>query len=351
MPTIKDIAQLANVSIGTVDRVLHNRGFVSPETQSKVEWAIKKLNYTPNIYARQLKLAKKYKFGVLMPKVDQDAGYWNQAAMGIRKAGKELEPYKIKVKFFHFNRYSETSFCRKFSLMLSENLDGYLIAPILGDQCKVLVSRILEKTPYIFFDSDLPNTKRLTFIGQDPFKSGMLAGKLMHLLIDEQGDIAVIRILPEDYHINLRSEGFQSYFSENGLNHSIKVYDWQEKRNLDEINILFDEILIEKPNLKGIFMTNALTFLVASYIQSKNLQNKIRIIGYDLVEKNVSYLKNSIIDFLISQSPITQGYQGIMLLYQKIVLNHNIEDRIMMPIDIVTKENVEFYKYASGEKV
>ncbi|MGC8805642.1 MAG: substrate-binding domain-containing protein, partial [Candidatus Ratteibacteria bacterium] len=341
----------ANVSIGTVDRVLHNRGFVSPCTQRKVEWAIKKLNYTPNIYARQLKLSKRYKFGVFMPEVHQDAGYWGQAALGIRKAAKELEPYKIKVKIFPFNRYSENSFCKKFSQMLEENLDGFLIAPILGEKCKALVAQIPESVPYIFFDSDLPHTQRLTFIGQDPFKSGMLAGKLMHLLIGDHGDVAVIRILPEDYHINLRSEGFQSYFSENGSTHTIKVYDWHERRNLNQIYTLFNKIVIKNPNLRGIFMTNALTYLVASYLESKKLNKKIRVIGYDLVEENIAYLKNSIIDFLISQSPMTQGYQGIMLLYRKIVLNHDIEERIMMPIDIVTKENIEFYKYASVENV
>ncbi len=351
MPTIRDIAQLANVSIGTVDRVLHNRGFVSPSTKSKVEWAIKELKYSPNIYARQLKLSKRYKFGVLMPEVHQDAGYWDQAAMGIQKAAKELESYKIKVKIFHFNRYSENSFCRKFSQMLAENLDGLLIAPILVEKCRTLISQIPEKVPYIFFDSDLPGTKRLTFIGQDPFKSGMLAGKLMHLLIGAQGEIAVIRILPEDYHINLRSEGFQNYFSENGFSHRIKVYDWAEKRNLNEINVLFDKILKENPTLKGIFMTNALTYLAASYLEATNLNKQIRLIGYDLVEENVMHLKNATIDFLISQSPMTQAYQGIMLLYRKIVLNHEIEDRIMMPIDIVTKENVEFYKYASAENM
>lgn len=349
MATIRDIAELANVSIGTVDRVLHHRGSVSPPTKAKVEWAIQKLKYTPNIYARQLKLSRRYKFGVLMPELHQDAGYWEQAAMGIHKAGKELEPYKIKVKFFHFNRYSENSFCKKFLQMLAENLDGLLIAPILVDQCKELVSRIPEKVPYLFFDSDLPDTKRFTFIGQDPFKSGILAGKLMKILIGENGDVAVIRVLPEDYHINLRAEGFRSYFLENGLKHPIHIYDWYEKKDLAEINALFDKILKENPNLKGIFMTNALTYLAASYIQSKSLNQKIRIIGYDLVPENVAYLKNSAIDFLISQSPMTQGYEGIMMLYRKIVLNHNVEDKIMMPIDIVTKENVEFYKYASVE--
>ena len=102
MATIKDIARLANVSIGTVDRVIHKRGFVAHDTQKKVEQAIKELAYKPNIYARQLKLAKKYKFGVLMPELHQDANFWEQHAIGMRDAGKELEAHGIQIKFFHF---------------------------------------------------------------------------------------------------------------------------------------------------------------------------------------------------------------------------------------------------------
>jgi len=351
MVTIKDIAKLSNVSIGTVDRVIHKRGLVSAKAKEKVELAIRQLKYKPNIYARQLKLSKRYKFGILMPELHQDAHYWEQAAVGMRIAAEELETLKVKIGFFYFDRYSENSFFEKYSQILKDDFDGFLIAPILVDNFKELVRQIPENTPYVFFDSDLPETKRFTFIGQDPFQSGLLAGRLMKMLIVDDGDIAVVRVLPEDYHINLRTEGFQSYFSNNEQRNKIIVYNWHENKDLNNMNTLVNKIVTNNINLKGIFVTNALTYLVASYIKSNHLENKIKIIGYDLVEENVAYLKNSVIDFLISQSPITQGYQGISLLYRKIVLNHEIDDKIMMPIDIVTKENIDFYKYASKDGI
>ena len=43
--TIKDIARLAGVSVGTVDRVLHNRGRVSPKTLEKIMAVLKKNGY------------------------------------------------------------------------------------------------------------------------------------------------------------------------------------------------------------------------------------------------------------------------------------------------------------------
>lgn len=58
-PTIKDVAFEAGVSIGTVDRVLHNRGKVSENKKKAVLKAIEKLNYKPSDIARALAARKK----------------------------------------------------------------------------------------------------------------------------------------------------------------------------------------------------------------------------------------------------------------------------------------------------
>ena len=48
MATIKEIAALAGVSRGTVDRVLNDRGAVNPETAEKIRKIAKELDYKPN---------------------------------------------------------------------------------------------------------------------------------------------------------------------------------------------------------------------------------------------------------------------------------------------------------------
>ena len=51
---IVDIAKLAGVSPGTVDRVIHNRGRIAPDKKERIEEIIKQLGYRPNIAARLL---------------------------------------------------------------------------------------------------------------------------------------------------------------------------------------------------------------------------------------------------------------------------------------------------------
>ena len=89
--TIKKIAQRSGVSIGTVGRVIYNRGHVSKDTESRVKQAIDELGYTTNIFARRLKLSQNYTFGVLIPAPDQDSRYWDMPNLGIHKAENELK--------------------------------------------------------------------------------------------------------------------------------------------------------------------------------------------------------------------------------------------------------------------
>ena len=84
--TIKDIAERAKLSIGTVDRVIHGRGRVSKKTEQKIKEIIKQTGYKTNIHARNLSMRKTYRFGVIMPFPEQDGGYWeilkNGASLG-----------------------------------------------------------------------------------------------------------------------------------------------------------------------------------------------------------------------------------------------------------------------------
>ena len=81
---IKDIAERAGVSVGTVDRVLHNRPNVSPSAKTKVEKALEEMHYQPNMYASALAYNKTYTFHVIIPQHEQIA-YWEEIEEGRKK--------------------------------------------------------------------------------------------------------------------------------------------------------------------------------------------------------------------------------------------------------------------------
>lgn len=73
---VKEIARRANVSIATVDRVLHNRTGVSEATKEKITAIIKELNYQPNLLARRLAMGKTLHLVTLIPEVSDETDYW-----------------------------------------------------------------------------------------------------------------------------------------------------------------------------------------------------------------------------------------------------------------------------------
>jgi LacI family transcriptional regulator len=123
---IKDIAALASVSVGTVDRVLHNRGEVAEKTREKVLKIVKETEYSPNVMAQALKLKKKFNFASLLPGSNENNSFWMKHPAGMQKAIRELEPFPISLRQFTFDMFSEADFQAKTKTILSDKPDGVL---------------------------------------------------------------------------------------------------------------------------------------------------------------------------------------------------------------------------------
>ena len=69
MATLKDVAREAELSVGTVSRVLNNRGYISEETRKRVQEAMGRLHYQPNAMARSLSKKSSSMIGVIVPSI------------------------------------------------------------------------------------------------------------------------------------------------------------------------------------------------------------------------------------------------------------------------------------------
>jgi len=89
--TIKDIAIIAKVSTGTVDRVIHKRGGVSEEKKKIINDIIKENNFKINSVASALAKNKQYKIATLMPSYNDDDMFWESPFLGVKKASSEIK--------------------------------------------------------------------------------------------------------------------------------------------------------------------------------------------------------------------------------------------------------------------
>lgn len=341
---IKDIAEKAGVSIGTVDRVLHNRGEVKATTKEKVLTIAKELNYKPNLAARALKSPTSYNIAVIIPSNSNGNLFWGNHPKGIDIGRESTSPFITKVYYFCYEMHNSDDFMHKASLLIDEKPDGVIIAPILKNETIELCSNLDElHIPYVFIDTHIEDTNALSFIGENAFQGGRVAASLMDMGIDSCKDILIINItknLENILHLNLRNQGFMSYFMDSGKNKGLKISIEIPNVNKKDVFDILDRVLSNNPNIGGIMVSSARTFVIAEYLKEKNLES-LFLVGYEVFEKNTNYLKDGIINFLVSQRPVDQGEKTFKCLFNYLAHHIQPENTDYQPIDIVNKENID----------
>jgi LacI family transcriptional regulator len=342
---IKDIARRCGVSTGTVDRVLHHRGEVAPETREKVLKVIGELGFQPNILASTLALNKPILFSTLLPTPPSSDGYWNRPQIGIQKRSDELHHYRLKIESFNFDQSSPADFEDKASQMLDTNPDGIILAPYFYKESLPFVARLREKNiPFVFIDSDIADQGQLAYVGQNSFQCGFLSARLLSVMVPFPGNMLVLHFAKEmdnQNHLIQREKGFYYWFSTNEPRRKITTVEI----GFTESEMYMDQILsiITSNGASGIFVTNSRVHLAAAVLERSGLRN-VRLIGHDLLKENVAFLKKGWVDFLICQRPEEQGYNALDTLFRFVVQKTLVNNNNYTPIDIIVKENVDFYK-------
>ncbi|MCX8491869.1 MAG: substrate-binding domain-containing protein [Cyclobacteriaceae bacterium] len=342
--TIRDIARLAEVSEGTVDRVLHNRGRVGENSLKKVMKVLNEFNYKPNMIARSLSISKSYKLAILMTDPTQDS-YWAQSQSGVRQALAEWEQYGITIEPFFFDGHNGFSFERVAKALLNASPDGVLIAPIFYQEALSFFRSLNDKQiPYVLFNTKIAEAKPLCFIGQDLYNSGMVAAELMDIGQSEACLFAILHIyedLNNSVHLVEKERGFRFYFSNSGQKHkitTIRLGNPDEPSFEDQLSSLLSD-----SQLKGLFVsTSTVTSSVAEQLE-KHKREDIRLIGYDLLEGNLRYLESGTITFLINQNPRHQAFLSIDQLAKNLLFKKTPPASSLLPLDIITKHNLDSY--------
>lgn len=342
---IKEIARRANVSIATVDRVIHKRTGVSIKTRDKINKIITDLDYQPNLLARRLASRKTIRIGTLIPKVGGESSFWEAPLRGIEQAESELRQMGIFIEKSFFDQEDKTSFIRQSKQVLKSKPDGILLAPSFVDEAIEFTNLCKQlQIPYVFINSDIPEQKSLCYIGPDLYRSGYLAGNLISYLVSHHHEILIVNVtkeLEDRHHLTRKEEGLRSYFKDHKRNNIINTLDILQF-DPQSIEKALSTALQQNQNIKVLFVTNSRVSVVANYL--KKFKHEVLLVGYDFLKENIDYLNEGVIDFLICQKPVEQAYRGVMSLYQYLVLSSTVEEIYFMPIDIITKENYAYYR-------
>jgi LacI family transcriptional regulator len=360
--TVKEIARLAGVSIGTVDRVLHGRNGVSAETKDRIDEIIAALGYEPNILARHLSLNKSYTFRVVLPQADQDSGYWGLCLAGVRRAERNLAPYRVQVRIDEFDRYDKAAYRALLDNLIAEPCDGLLIAPVLPDELIPVLDRlggghIGGPVPYAFFDGDVEGASPVAAISQDAFRGGYLAGRLMSLLSGHGSFFVALSAHAGDRHIRQRIEGFDAYFRDLRAFEPGRPLDTVEAveclgiEDAQERDRFLSSFFRERPGISGVFVANSSGHLIGDWLAERGDKGRCAVLSWDMVSANVRALREGKIDCVISQRPAEQSREGLELLFQaalrgEIAMRGELDFRSAeIPLEVYFKENIPSGEY------
>lgn len=338
--TIKDIANLAGVSNGTVDRVLHKRGKVSTKSFERVEKVLKEIEYYPNPMARNLRNNRTYKICVLFPDYKIDP-YWKPSHVGVDVALGEFHPFGITIQEYFYEPMNKNSFLGKSEEILKSKPDAIIMAPLFYLESAEVVRRCKElKIKVTLFNNYIDAFDTENFIGQDLYQTGKVGGGLIDKLATDVAGIAVVHI-NEERHMVQKEMGFKDYFKMKGKNPDEIISSNFDSNDAIEFKKEVSHFIEKNPLIKAIFVTNSKAYMLADVL--KKLNKGIHIVGYDLLEQNVKHLQDGRIDFLLHQKPQRQAYLSVLYLAEFFLFGKQIPSSKMLPIDIITSENVMFH--------
>lgn len=345
---ISDIAKKARVSAGTVDRVIHNRGEVAPKTREKVLKIIKEMKYQPDIVASTLASKKTIKIAAILPLADKNNPFWEMPDKGLMSGWDEIRHFGVQLEKFNFIYHEKESFEKQFRSALDYNPDGLILAPIFPVETLSYIGETEKRSiPIVFLNTSVEKANKVAFIGQDSMQSGRVGAHLLNLILDATDNVLVLNMInvkSANAHILSRQKGFSDFFSQlkqkrNVASITLQTEDYQDIFKLIQQKIENKEV---KNRKTGIFVTNSKVFRVADVIEKYKIKN-VLLAGYDLLPENIDHLRKGNIQFLIGQKPHEQGYKSLVSLFNAIVMKKEVETDQFLPIDIITKENLDFY--------
>jgi len=338
--TMKDIAQLAGVSRGTVDRVLNNRGAVSPETAERIRSIMRAVNYTPNLAGKTLAIKKKQlRFGFILFDITKNP-FFLDVLQGIQSRMDQLTEYGVEVEICYTDMSAEKQ-VSAIEALCENGLDGLAITavnhPLVSAQLGALTQR---GVPVVTVNSDVPNCGRIAFVGSDYYKSGKTAAGLMNLICGGTAKAGVLIGSPWVMCDSERLSGFVEQLGEQ-YPHIQIVHTAVNHSDEFESYTATQKMLEEFPEITELYLAAAGVEGACRAISDLGHKGDITVISHDAPPATRKLLEDGSIAATITQQPFVQGAKPLDILLDYLGMNIPPEkEYIYTKIEIKIRENM-----------
>lgn len=340
MATIKEIATLAGVSRGTVDRVLNNRGSVNPATEEKIREIAKALDYKPNraglVLAAQ---KKKIKLGVIL--LSNENPFFVDVEEGVLEKAEELSGYNCTVIIKHVSMDVEEQLETMETLVEDEEVNGIAMVPYNDERIRDYINELSDRgIPVVTLNTDIENSKRLAYVGSHYTRSGETAAGLMSLFSSPCLNVGIITGSNNILCHTERIAGFINCLKQH--KRTFQIIDVIENHD-DEFESFekTSKLLKAHPEINALFFVAGGVYGGCRSITSMGLENKLRVIAFDKVPTTKELVEKGVIAATICQQPKVQGSKPLSILHAYLTTGELPEKEYnYVAVDIRIKENI-----------
>lgn len=339
MVTIKELAELANVSRGTVDRVLNHRGAVSPETAKKVLEIARTLGYKPNRAGMALAAQKKkLRLGVIL--FGPENPFFQRVLEGVLAKAEELSAYDCTVLIRRVI-FDAAAQIQAIDELVLAGIHGLVMTPYNDPLIREKINQLSDQgIPVITTNTDIQGSKRLAYVGSDYRQGGRTAGGLMRLVTGGHAKLGIITGSSQVLCHTERIAGFLEVLEQTAPD--IHVLDILKNHD-DE----FESYEVTKRFLENHPEADAIFFVAAGVhggcraIQNMNRSKNLQVICFDAEDTIRQMVMDGLISASISQQPCKQGSRPLDMLFEYLTTGEPPEREInYVEASIKIRENL-----------
>ncbi|MGH9446572.1 MAG: substrate-binding domain-containing protein [Terriglobia bacterium] len=346
---VEDIAHLANVSIGTVDRALHGRKEISEITRKRILRIAQEHGYHPNMAARALSVGKpSIRIGVCLP---QEVHYFfDQVRDGFMSEARRYKELGVEVLYRPYVRLGVGE---------QEKMEGFLhdrphvlaVCPGHPQTLAPLISQAEENNiRVICVSTDAPGTARSGVVSVDPAVSGHLAGELMSRLLLPNSGVAVVTGLSATEDHRKKVQAFSEMFVRlSPTGRLVEVVEGHDDE--DETFQKVYDFLRRHQSVEGLYVSTANCLPVCHAVGAHGLHSKIKVIATDLFKEMVPYFQKGTIVASIHQRPYVQGQIAVRLAVDYVANGRPIPPTYYLNPHIVMQSNMHLFRELRHDRI
>lgn len=309
---IKEIAERLGLSIGTVDRALHDRPGINALTRKRVLRMAKSVGYRPNLAARSLRSRTRVRISVNLPR--EIAFFYDAVREGIRKAAAPFES-TICLDYRGCKRLGEGD-AELFEQALQEGANGIIVAPGNPALMRPLIRRAARaNVPVVCVSTDAPRSERLTAVSTQPHTSGAMAAEMLSRCHPAGGEAVIMTGFRDTVDHAEKVRGFGEWLARAGSRlETVEVVETHD--SAPEALHQARAVLERYPKLAAMYITTANSLPVLRALQATKRLGQVTVIATDVFPKLVPLIRSGAVAASIYQRPTSQGRIAFESLYR-----------------------------------